>query len=103
MCMADFYIITEGILGVKKKSTGTNKIVKNALYSKTQRLIAETHRDTERRTQTHKETQTHKHRHTHIDTQVHTHPRINTHIHTHTYIPTHKYTHPHTHTHMGIS
>ena len=41
-------------------STGTNKMRKtNALYLKTQRLIAETHRDTEGYTMTHSDTHTH--------------------------------------------
>ena len=56
-------------------STGTNKMRKtNALYLKTQRLIAETPRDTQRHKQrhreTHAETQTETHRHSDIDTHT---------------------------------
>ena len=59
-------------LGTVKTSTGTNKMRKtNALYLKTQRLITETHRDTEGYTNTH--TQRHTHPDTHRETQRNTH------------------------------
>ena len=57
-----------------KTSTGTNKMRKtNALYLKTQRLIAETHRDTEGHTKTHTETHTVTQRDTYRqNTETHT-------------------------------
>ena len=55
----------------------------NALYLKTQRLIAETHRYTKRDTHTdaHRDTHryTHRHRHTERDTQKETHTHKETH------------------------
>ena len=49
----------------------------NALYLKTQRLIAETHRDTEGPTKTHKET--HKHTDTQKQTQTQRHTQRDAH------------------------
>ena len=73
----------------RKTSTGTDKMRKtNALYLKIQRLIAETHRDTEGHTETHTKTQrethtdTHRHRHTYTHTKRYT--QRDTHKKTHT-------------------
>ena len=60
----------------KSTSTGTNKMRKtNALYLKTQRLIAETHRDTEGPTKTH----THSDTETNIQTQTQRHTQRDAH------------------------
>ena len=62
-----------------KTSTGTNKMRKtDALYLKTQRLIAQTHRYTKRDTQRHRQTQTDAHRETHTKRQTHTHKETHT-------------------------
>ena len=53
----------------------------NALYLKTQRLIAETNRDThtKRYTETQRHTDIHTQRHTHRHTKTHRHRHIETH------------------------
>ena len=57
-----------------KTSTGTNKMRKtNALYLKTQRLIAETHRDTH--IETHRDTNIKKHAHRETHTHIETHAK----------------------------
>ena len=56
-----------------KTRTGTNKMHKtNALYLKTQGLIAETHLDTYRDTQRDRQTDTQRHTHPVSHTQTHT-------------------------------
>ena len=60
---------------VHKTSTGTNKMHEtNALYLKTQILIAETHLDTHR--EAHKDIHRHTHTDTHKDTKTQTHRDI---------------------------
>ena len=56
----------------------------NALYLKTQRLIAETHRDTEGHTETHTKT------HTEAHTETHTETNTDIHRHRHTQSDTYK-------------
>ena len=50
----------------------------DALYLKTQRLIAQTHRYTKGDTQRHRQTQTDAHRETHTKRQTHTHKETHT-------------------------
>ena len=64
-----------------KTSTGTNKMRKsNALYTKRQRFIAETQRDT----QIHRETRRERHRDTHRITRTDTHRETHPHTDMHT-------------------
>ena len=63
----------------RRTITGTNKMRKtNALYLKTQRLIAETHRDTEGNTETHTKTHTEALTETHTQTYTDTHTQSDT-------------------------
>ena len=77
-CVVRLPLLFGAYKGYRLTSTGTNKMRKtNALYLKTQRLIAETHRDTEGYTKTHTETHTETLTETHSDTERHTQFQLN--------------------------
>ena len=100
------------LITLTKTSTGTNKMRKtNALYLKRQRLIPQTHKDTQRGTDTQRDTQryteterhTKTHRYAKIHTETHTEKdcETQTQIHTKRHTQIHRHTDTHTETHTN--